>query len=88
MNLKIPSAIFLLIPFSNIKKIILTNLKTPLSTLIIIVLTETIYIKTIIQTDKHKAKIYNHCMYTQIIFKNFLLFFFTVYKNEQKEHKF
>ena len=27
-------------------------------------------------------------MYTQIIIKNFLLFFFTVYKNEWKEHKF
>ena len=27
-------------------------------------------------------------MYTQIIIKNFLLFFFTVYKNERKEHKF
>ena len=26
-------------------------------------------------------------MYTQIIIKNFLLFFFTVYKNERKEHK-
>ena len=40
------------------------------------------------QINKHKAKIYNHCMYTQIIIKNFLLFFFTVYKNERKEHKF
>ena len=88
MNLKIPNAIFLIIPFSNIKKIILTNLKTPLSTITIIVLKETIYIKTIIQTDKHKAKIYNHCMYTQIIPKFFLHFFFTVYKNERKEHKF
>ena len=27
-------------------------------------------------------------MYTQIIIKTFLLFFFTVYKNEWKEHKF
>ena len=27
-------------------------------------------------------------MYTQIIIKKSLLFFFTVYKNEQKEHKF
>ena len=27
-------------------------------------------------------------MYTQIIIKIFLLFFFTVYKNERKEHKF
>ena len=26
-------------------------------------------------------------MYTQIIIKNFLLFFLTVYKNERKEHK-
>ena len=34
------------------------------------------------QINKHKAKIYNHCMYTQIIIKNFLLFFFTEYKNE------
>ena len=27
-------------------------------------------------------------MHTQIIIKKFLLFFFTVYKNERKEHKF
>ena len=27
-------------------------------------------------------------MYTQIIAKKFLLFFFTVYKNERKEHRF
>ena len=27
-------------------------------------------------------------MYTQIIIKKVLLFFFTVYKNERKEHKF
>ena len=27
-------------------------------------------------------------MYTLIIFKNFLFFFFTEYKNEHKEHKF
>ena len=27
-------------------------------------------------------------MYTQIIIKKFLLFFFIVYKNERKEHKF
>ena len=56
MNLKIPGAIFLLIAFSNIKKSILTNLKTPLFILIKINLKETFYIKTIIQTDKHKAK--------------------------------
>ena len=63
-NLKISETVFLLIAFSNIKKSILTNLKTPLFILIII-LKETIYIKTIIQTiliktiiqiDKHKAK--------------------------------
>ena len=34
------------------------------------------------QTNKHKAKIYNHCEYTKIIIKKFLLFFFTEYKNE------
>ena len=32
------------------------------------------------QTNKHKAKIYNHCVYTQM--KKILLFFFTKYKNE------
>ena len=31
---------------------------------------------------------YNQCMYTQIIIKKFLLFFFTEYKNEWKQHKF
>ena len=37
------------------------------------------------QTNKHKAKIYNQCTYTQIIIKkNYLLFFFTEYKNEWK----
>ena len=40
------------------------------------------------QIDQHKAKIYNHCMYTQTIIKILLPFFFTVYKNERKEHKF
>ena len=64
-NLNISGAIFLLIAFSNIKKGILTNLKTPLFILIMIILKETINIKTIIQimliktitqTDKHKAK--------------------------------
>ena len=39
--------------------------------------------------DKHKIKyIITVCMDTQIIIKNFLLFFFAVYKNEQKGHKF
>ena len=49
---------FLLIPFSNVKKSIFTNLKTPLVIIIIIIiiLKETIYIKTIIQIDKHKVK--------------------------------
>ena len=37
---------------------------------------------------KHKAKIYNHCTYIQIIVKKIVLFFFTVYKNEWKKHKF
>ena len=65
MNLKIPGAIFLLMAFSNIKKSILTNLKTLLFKLIIIISKETIYIKTIIQViliktiihiDEHKVK--------------------------------
>ena len=56
-NLKIPGTVFLLIPFfSNIKKSILTNLKTPVFMVIIILLKETIYIKTIIQISKHKVK--------------------------------
>ena len=33
-------------------------------------------------------KIYDHSAYTLIIIKIFLLFFFNVYKNERKEHKF
>ena len=36
------------------------------------------------QINKHKAKIYNQRMYTQIFIKKFLLFFFTEYKNEWK----
>ena len=36
----------------------------------------------------HKAKICNHCVYTQIIINKILLFSFTEYKNEWKEHKF
>ena len=60
MNLKIPGTIFLLVAFSNIKKSILTYLKTPLFILRIIILKGTIHIKTIIQTiiqvDKHKVK--------------------------------
>ena len=36
---------------------------------------------------KQKVKTCNHCQYTQIIIKKTLLFFFTVYKNEWKEHK-
>ena len=36
MNLKIPGAIFLLIPFSNIKKSILTNLKIPSTVFLLI----------------------------------------------------
>ena len=36
------------------------------------------------QTDKHKAKIDNHCMYTQIIIKIFLLFIKTFYNYIKK----
>ena len=86
----------MLIAFSNIKKSILTNLKTPLFILIII-LKETIYIKTIIQTiliktiiqiDKHKAKYIITASVPIIIIKKCLLFFFVVCRNERKEHKF
>ena len=49
---------------------------------------QTILMKTIIQMDKHNVK----CIITVCIpnnyYKNFLLFFFTVYKNKRKEHKF
>ena len=61
---------FFLITFSNIKKSTLTNLKTPLFTLIII-LKETIYIKTIIQIDKHKVKYTINACIPIIIIKNF-----------------
>ena len=47
-----------------------------------------ILIKTIIQIDKHKAKYIITACIPIIIIKKFLLFFFTVYKNERKEHKF
>ena len=109
-NLKIPGPVFLLIPFSNIKKRILTNLKTSLFVLILI-LTEIIYIKNhrllttcikndhtnnshknhytnnfiiINQINKHKAKIYNCCMYTRLIIKNFLLFYKKFYNYIKK----
>ena len=63
--------------FKNHLKKLQTNIITRINTSI-----------TINQINKHKAKIDNQCMYTQIIIKNFLLFFFTVYKNEWKEHTF
>ena len=37
------------------------------------------------QTNKDKAKIYNHCKYTQIIVKKILLFFFIIYKKWGEE---
>ena len=43
---------------------------------------------TINQIDKHKAKYIITVCIPIIILKNFLLFFFIVYKNELKEHKF
>ena len=43
------------------------------------ILKERIYIKTIIQIDKHEAKIYIRHMYTQIIIKKFLLFIKKIY---------
>ena len=65
--------------------------------ILIIILKETIHIKTIIQkiliknndTNRQaQSQIYNHCMYTHNYYDKVLLFFFTVYKNERKEHKF
>ena len=67
------------------------------SLFLLIILKETIYIKTIIQTiliktiieiDKHKTKYIITACIPVIIIKNVLLFFFTIYKNERKEHKF
>ena len=57
-------------------------------TTIIIILKETIYIKIIIQIDKHKVKYIITACIPIVIIKNFLLFFFIIYKNERKEHKF
>ena len=63
--------------------------------LIIIILKETLHIKTIIQTipiktitqiDKHKVK-YIITAHIPIIIINFF-FFLTLCKHEQKEHKF
>ena len=44
------------------------------------------YFISLFASFKQKAKIYNHYTYAQIIIKK--LFFFSVYKNEWKEHKF
>ena len=57
-------------------------------TTIIIILKETIYIKIIIQIDKHKVKYTITVCIPIIIAKIFLLFFFIIYKNERKEYKF
>ena len=77
----------MLISFSNIRS--LKN--TPFSILITIYIKTTIQIiliKTIIQIDKHKVKYIITVCIPIIIIKNFLLFFFTVYENGRKEHKF
>ena len=89
-----PDAIFCSYPFQIFKK---DTYKSQNTLFILIILKETIYIKTIIQTiliktiiqiDKHKAKYIITACIPIVIIKKFLLFFFTVYKNEQKEHKF
>ena len=41
-----------------------------------------------IKTSLVQHNINNHCMYTLIIIKIFLLFFFIVYKNKWKDYKF
>ena len=76
-NLKKSGTIFCLSLFQ-----ILRILKTTLFILI------TIYINTIIQINKHKAKYIIAACIPIIIIKKILLFFLTVYKNKQKEHKF
>ena len=87
MNLKIPRTIFLLILFSNI-----TNLKnTPffiLITIYIKIIIQIIYIKTIMQIDKHKAKCIITACIPIIIIKKILLFFITIYKNERRRINF
>ena len=85
-NLKIPLTIFCSYPFQ-----ILLILKTPLFILIsmyIKIIIQIILIKIIIQIGKHKAKYIITACIPIIIIKNFLLFFFIIYKNERKEHKF
>ena len=57
-------------------------------TIYIEIIMQTILIKTIIQIDKHKVKYITNACTPIIIIKKFLLFFFTVYKNEWKENKF
>ena len=84
MNLKIPGTIFLFIPFLNIKKSVLTNLKTPLFIPIIItILKGTIYIKTIIQIiyikkfiqiDKHNVKYIITACTHKLLSKKFYFF--------------
>ena len=73
---------FCLSPFQ-----ILRILKTPLFILITIyikTIMQIILIKTIIQIDKHKAKYITNACIPIIMINNFLLFFFTVDKNERK----
>ena len=85
----------MLIPFSNIKKKNTYKSQNTLFMLIILketicikAIIQTILIKTIIQIDKHKAKYIITTCIPIIIIKKILLFFFTIYKNERKEHKF
>ena len=40
------------------------------------------------QINKHEARTYNHCTYTQNYYKKMCFFFFTEYRNEWKWNKF
>ena len=102
-NLKKPNKIFLLIPFFKYLKYLrqfFKYLKKHTSKfqntffILIIILKETIYIKNHYKNNshknhhKHKAKYIITACIPKVIIKNFLLFCFTVYRNERKEHKF
>ena len=66
------------------------NIKTIIQTILIKTIIQTILWSVVIinQINKNKGKIYNHCTYTHNYYKKFVLFVFTAYKDERKDHKF
>ena len=85
-NLKIPGTIFFLYNF-QILRIFKAPLFIPISIYIKTII-QMIFIKIVIQINEHKPKDIITACIPIIIMKKVLLFFFTVYKNERKEHKF